>query len=209
MLLETPLVIGRDRQGKPFALRDACPHRGMPLSCGRFDGQNLECSYHGWKFDAHTGQCQLIPSLTADQRLESGPHLRRQLSPAKSTTDYIWVFIPEPASAGRRIHARRRSRRCPRREFRNFQRKVQTRLSDRRPAMQRGSRHHRPDGSGARAVRPPGLVVAQPPQHSRKAEKFRADSQRLPHERAHSQLKQRALQAVAPLRRRRFHHHDH
>ena len=34
MLLETPLVIGRDRQGKPFALRDACPHRGMPLSCG-------------------------------------------------------------------------------------------------------------------------------------------------------------------------------
>src|SRR5580704_9464768 len=27
MLLETPLVLGRDRQGKPFALRDACPHR--------------------------------------------------------------------------------------------------------------------------------------------------------------------------------------
>ena len=39
MLLETPLVIGRDRQGKPFALQDACPHRGMPLSCGRIDGQ--------------------------------------------------------------------------------------------------------------------------------------------------------------------------
>src|SRR5580692_5930253 len=59
MLLEIPLVLGRDRQGKPFALRDACPHRGMPLSCGRFDGQNLECSYHGWKFDAHTGQCKV------------------------------------------------------------------------------------------------------------------------------------------------------
>jgi phenylpropionate dioxygenase-like ring-hydroxylating dioxygenase large terminal subunit len=70
MLLETPLVIGRDRQGKPFALRDACPHRGMPLSCGRFDGQQLECSYHGWKFDAHSGQCQLIPSLTSDQELK-------------------------------------------------------------------------------------------------------------------------------------------
>ena len=42
----------------------------MPLSCGRFDGTQVECSYHGWTFDAHTGQCQLIPSLTADQSLK-------------------------------------------------------------------------------------------------------------------------------------------
>ena len=31
-LLEIPLVIGRDRANRPFALRDACPHRGMPLA---------------------------------------------------------------------------------------------------------------------------------------------------------------------------------
>src|SRR5437868_10671910 len=71
MLLEIPLVLGRDAQGRAFALRDACPHRGMPLSCGRFEGQQLECSYHGWKFDVHSGQCQLIPSLTADQQLRT------------------------------------------------------------------------------------------------------------------------------------------
>ena len=41
----------------------------MPLSFGWFDGQQVECCYHGWRFDAHTGQCQLIPSLTADQKL--------------------------------------------------------------------------------------------------------------------------------------------
>src|SRR5579864_6218651 len=70
MLLEIPLVIGRDRQGMPFALRDACPHRGMPLSCGRFDGLDLECSYDGWKFAARTGQCQLISSLTSEQELK-------------------------------------------------------------------------------------------------------------------------------------------
>ena len=57
MLLEQPLVVGRDRQGRAFALRDACPHRGMPLSCGRFEGEQIECSYHGWRFDAHSGQC--------------------------------------------------------------------------------------------------------------------------------------------------------
>jgi len=99
VLLETPLVIGRDVDGKPFALHDACPHRGMPLSCGWFDGQQVECSYHGWKFDAHTGQCQLIPSLTAEQtmrvdRIYAGSY------PCEERDDYIWVFIPEPGPAG-------------------------------------------------------------------------------------------------------------
>ena len=55
MLLEIPLVLGRDAAGRAFALRDACPHRGMPPSCGWFDGSAVECSYHGWKFDPHTG----------------------------------------------------------------------------------------------------------------------------------------------------------
>ena len=69
-LIEIPLVIGRDRSGSPFVLRDACPHRGMPLNGGSFDGKNLECPYHGWQFDVHNGQCQLIPSLTHDQTLK-------------------------------------------------------------------------------------------------------------------------------------------
>jgi len=98
MLLEIPLVIGRDRQGKPFALRDACPHRGMPLSCGWFDGQNLECSYHGWKFDAHTGQCQLIPSLTSDQALKVDRIYAGSYA-CEERDNYIWVFVPEPAPA--------------------------------------------------------------------------------------------------------------
>jgi len=99
MLLETPLVIGRDRQGKAFALRDACPHRGMPLSCGRFDGQNLECSYHGWKFDAHSGQCQLIPSLTSDQELKVD-RIYAGSYPCDENDGYVWVFIPELPSSG-------------------------------------------------------------------------------------------------------------
>jgi phenylpropionate dioxygenase-like ring-hydroxylating dioxygenase large terminal subunit len=99
MLLETPLVIGRDRQGKAFALRDACPHRGMPLSCGQFDGQQIECSYHGWKFDARSGQCQLIPSLTSDQtvkvdRIYAGNY------PCEEHDDFIWVFMPESGPLG-------------------------------------------------------------------------------------------------------------
>src|SRR5450755_1333517 len=69
MLLEVPLVLGRTSEGKAFAMRDACPHRGIPLSYGRFDGKALECSYHGWKFDACSGQCLEIPSLSTQDKL--------------------------------------------------------------------------------------------------------------------------------------------
>src|SRR5215472_15514239 len=47
LLLEVPLVLGRTAGGKPFAMRDSCPHRGIPLSDGRVDGNAVECSYHG------------------------------------------------------------------------------------------------------------------------------------------------------------------
>ena len=98
-LLETPLVLGRDRHGTPFALHDACPHRGMPLSCGSFDGQQLECSYHGWTFDAHSGQCRLIPSLTSDQTLKIDRIYAGSYA-CQEQDNHIWVFIPDPLPAG-------------------------------------------------------------------------------------------------------------
>ncbi len=98
-LLETPLVIGRDQQGRPFAMHDACPHRGMPLSCGGFDGQQIECSYHGWRFAAHTGQCQLIPSLTADQKLKIDRIYAGSYA-CEERDSFVWVFIPDPGPVG-------------------------------------------------------------------------------------------------------------
>ena len=35
MLLGEPVVLGRLKSGEIFALRDICPHRGVPLSAGR------------------------------------------------------------------------------------------------------------------------------------------------------------------------------
>jgi len=99
MLLEVPLVIGRSKDRRPFALRDACPHRGMPLSFGLFDGEQIECSYHGWRFEAHTGQCQLIPSLTSEQKFRVD-RIYAGSFPCEEHDDYIWVYIPEPAPAG-------------------------------------------------------------------------------------------------------------
>jgi len=70
MLLEVPLVLGRTSEGKVFAMRDSCPHRGIPLSYGRLDGKVVECCYHGWRFDACSGQCVEIPSLSSQDKLK-------------------------------------------------------------------------------------------------------------------------------------------
>jgi phenylpropionate dioxygenase-like ring-hydroxylating dioxygenase large terminal subunit len=95
MLLEVPLVIGRDAAGKPFALRDVCPHRAFPLSFGRFDGATVECAYHGWRFDAHTGQCRHIPSLTADSKLKC-ERIYAGSFPCEERDGYIWAFMTNP-----------------------------------------------------------------------------------------------------------------
>jgi phenylpropionate dioxygenase-like ring-hydroxylating dioxygenase large terminal subunit len=99
MLLETPLALGRDALGHPFALQDACPHRGMPLSRGHFDGTQVECSYHGWRFDAHSGQCQAIPSLTADQKIKVDRIYAGSYA-CEEHDDFIWVFMPEVGGSG-------------------------------------------------------------------------------------------------------------
>lgn len=68
-LLNEPVLLGRTRSGQAFALRDICPHRAVPLSCGRFDGEAVECCYHGWRFGPE-GRCLTIPSLMPDQDLD-------------------------------------------------------------------------------------------------------------------------------------------
>lgn len=97
MLLEVPLVIGRTREGKAFAMRDACPHRGIPLSYGRFDGQNVECSYHGWKFDACSGRCVEIPSLTSQDKLKV-ERIFAGHYPCEERDGYVWVFMTGPGA---------------------------------------------------------------------------------------------------------------
>ncbi len=95
MLLGEPLVLGRDNRGRAFALRDVCPHRGMPLSCGHFDGETLECSYHGWRYAVESGQCREIPSLTEHDKLRPERIFAGHF-PAEEHDGYVWVYLPDP-----------------------------------------------------------------------------------------------------------------
>jgi phenylpropionate dioxygenase-like ring-hydroxylating dioxygenase large terminal subunit len=92
MLLEVPLVLGRTSEGKAFAMRDSCPHRGIPLSHGRFDGKNVQCSYHGWKFDACSGQCVEIPSLSSQDKLRVDRIFAGHY-PCEERDGYVWVYM--------------------------------------------------------------------------------------------------------------------
>jgi phenylpropionate dioxygenase-like ring-hydroxylating dioxygenase large terminal subunit len=93
-LLEVPLVLGRTDDGRAFAMRDACPHRGIPLSYGRFDGKSLECSYHGWKFDGCSGQCVEIPSLSSQDKLKV-ERIFAGHYPCEERDGYVWVYMCE------------------------------------------------------------------------------------------------------------------
>jgi phenylpropionate dioxygenase-like ring-hydroxylating dioxygenase large terminal subunit len=97
MLLEVPLVLGRTADGQAFAMRDSCPHRGIPLSYGHFDGQTLECSYHGWRFDACTARCVEIPSLTSQDKLKVDRIFAGHY-PCEERDGYVWVFMNAPGT---------------------------------------------------------------------------------------------------------------
>src|SRR5689334_5189202 len=97
-LLGEPLVLGRGGDGRVFALRDICPHRGIPLSDGGFDGREIQCCYHGWRFDVE-GRCTAIPSLCPDQEFDLG-RIRVRAYPATEVQGNVWVYFgKDPAAA--------------------------------------------------------------------------------------------------------------
>ena len=99
LLCGVPLVLGRKRDGRVFAMKDLCPHRGIPLSAGWFDGETVQCKYHGWRFEPCTGQCREIPSLTPLDVLQPEKIFATSY-PAEERDGFCWVYLPE-SGAGR------------------------------------------------------------------------------------------------------------
>ena len=62
MLCDVPLALFRDGAARARAHVDRCPHRNAPLSAGRVVAGELECGYHGWRFDGE-GRRTHVPGL--------------------------------------------------------------------------------------------------------------------------------------------------
>lgn len=61
---DTPiLVVNLD--GQFYALEDKCTHEDFELSAGPIDGDQVECTLHGARFDLRTGKALCAPAYTA------------------------------------------------------------------------------------------------------------------------------------------------
>ena len=103
MFLNEPVVMGRNADGSPFALRDICPHRAVPLSAGQIrdedgQGQTVECAYHGWRFGTADGVCKHIPSLVEGQPFDLEKIQVRRYAVAEQD-DLIWIYMPSEPGA--------------------------------------------------------------------------------------------------------------
>jgi len=190
MLLSLPLVVGRTATGQPFAMRDACPHRGMPFSDGSFDGDLLECCYHGWKFEPISGQCREIPSLLPDSKVKP-KNLCQGVSRGRARRLPVGLHS-QPGCSGRAD--------APAPRLPVFSEALQTYPPLRRSAPANvDSRYYRIDGPRPRALCAPGVVVA----HRRSIGKRKRLSTRSPMVSAFvptRPLQQRPLQTAGHLR---------
>ena len=90
-IMGDPVLFFRKSDGVAQAIRDICPHRGIPLKFGRVVNDQVECPYHGWKFDG-AGVCREIPSLTSDQKLDC-TKIKIRSYPIIEQFGGIWIFV--------------------------------------------------------------------------------------------------------------------
>lgn len=69
-------------KGALYAVKNACPHAGAPLSGGACRGALVTCPRHGWTFDLTTGACLTQPLYQLTKL------------PLKVEDGDVWVGLP-------------------------------------------------------------------------------------------------------------------
>ena len=92
-LLDRHFVIAPDQHGGWFALEDRCPHRQLALSASCLRDGQLQCPYHGWRFDSE-GRLSALPGHDPQQPL---PPIRVPAFPLQAHDGLLWL---RPASSG-------------------------------------------------------------------------------------------------------------
>jgi phenylpropionate dioxygenase-like ring-hydroxylating dioxygenase large terminal subunit len=92
-IMNEPLVIFRDQDGRAGALEDRCCHRGAPLSEGKLVEAGLQCGYHGLVFDVH-GKCVEIPG---QDNIPQAAKTRAYKVVEKQ--DFVWIWMGDAARA--------------------------------------------------------------------------------------------------------------
>jgi phenylpropionate dioxygenase-like ring-hydroxylating dioxygenase large terminal subunit len=83
------LVAWRDGRGRAALVPRHCPHRGAGLENGRVIDGELECPWHGFRFD-HAGACTAIPCNVPGTRIPAGLELARV--PVQEAHGLLWAW---------------------------------------------------------------------------------------------------------------------
>lgn len=89
-----PIVLYRKLAGDVVALRDACPHRLLPLSVGKREGDALRCRYHGLKLGPD--------GVPVEMPLKNDAVNKKLCVQTYAVTEkhrYVWVWIGEQEKA--------------------------------------------------------------------------------------------------------------
>ena len=91
------------------ALIDRCPHRGVALSLGRVGNGDIECPFHGWRFDGAGTNCDVPWNPDAKRENLSAVAL-----PCREFGGLLWLYTgvdpneePSPSTRLRRPTASR------------------------------------------------------------------------------------------------------
>ena len=93
-LLDERVVVYRIADGSVCAARDICYHRGVPLSLGHVEGDEIVCRYHGLRYD-RAGRCTCIPAHPGGT---ISPRLQLDMYPALERYGLIWVRLLDNGS---------------------------------------------------------------------------------------------------------------
>lgn len=89
-----PVMMFRKLDRSVVAMRDACPHRLLPLSMGIKEGDSIRCRYHGLLVGPD-GRASEMP--VKSERVPAS--VCATLYPVAEKHRFIWVWIGDPAKA--------------------------------------------------------------------------------------------------------------
>jgi 3-phenylpropionate/trans-cinnamate dioxygenase ferredoxin subunit len=79
---EASICLARTEDGEVYAFRNNCSHRDFPLHLGTLEDHQLECAWHGARFDVTTGRAIRLPAIKPIQSYE-----------VKTENDSIYVAL--------------------------------------------------------------------------------------------------------------------
>ena len=57
-------------EGKYYAIGNVCTHLGGPLAQGKLEGHEVQCPWHGSRFDIRTGKVSRPPAMRSESTYE-------------------------------------------------------------------------------------------------------------------------------------------